>query len=71
MGYACYCNRRVLGGGVAPTGQDANDDLCNDLYKCYKCINIDYDHTGQYAAEQMVYHAHYDSNGSKLNIGAN
>ena len=71
MGYACYCNRRVLGGGVAPTGQDANDDLCNDLYKCYKCINIDYDHTGQYAAEQMVYHAHYDSNGSKLNIGTN
>ena len=56
---------------MAPTGQDANDDLCNDLYKCYKCINIDYDHTGQYAAEQMVYHAHYDSNGSKLNIGAN
>lgn len=60
MGYACYCNSRVLGGGNPPTGEDANDDLCNSLYKCYKCINVDYDHTGQYAAEVMEYTAHYD-----------
>ena len=60
MEYACYCNTKVLGGGVAPGGEDANDELCNTLYKCYKCINIDYDHTGTYAAEEMVYTAHYD-----------
>jgi len=61
MDYACYCNSRVLGGGNPPTGEDANDDLCNSLYKCYKCINVDYDHTGQYAAEVMEYTAHYDA----------
>ena len=28
-----------------------------DLYTCYKCINIDYDHEGTYAATEMVYQA--------------
>merc|ERR1712176_478474 len=52
MNYACYCNTRVAGGGSV--GDDPNDALCNDLYKCYKCINVDYDHTGAYAAEVMT-----------------
>ncbi len=48
MNYACYCNTRVTGGGNVPFGSnDHNDELCNDLYKWYKCINIDYDHTGE------------------------
>ena len=47
MNYACYCNTRVTGGGAVPGTEDPNDELCNDLYKCYKCINIDYDHEGK------------------------
>ena len=47
MNYACYCNTRVTGGGAVPGAEDPNDELCNDLYKCYKCINIDYDHEGK------------------------
>ena len=47
MEYACYCNKIVKGGGSVPGAQDPNDALCLDLYKCYKCINIDYDHTGK------------------------
>ena len=47
MNYACYCNTRVTGGGAVPGAEDPNDELCNDLYKCYKCINIDYDHEGR------------------------
>merc|ERR1712113_333005 len=62
MQYGCYCNTRVSGGGSVPGPSDPNDELCNDLYKCYKCINIDYNHEGNYAAEEMVYAASYDSN---------
>ena len=48
MEYACYCNIIVTGGGSVPADfQDPNDALCSDLYKCYKCINIDYDHEGK------------------------
>ena len=42
MNYACYCNEIVSGGGNVPGDADPNDALCLDLYKCYKCINIDY-----------------------------
>ena len=47
MEYACYCNKIVSGGGAVPDG-DENDAVCLDLYKCYKCINIDYDHSGKF-----------------------
>ena len=64
MNYGCYCNTRVAGGGSV--GEDPNDALCNDLYKCYKCINIDYDHTGAYAAEVMTYDAFYNKSSEDI-----
>lgn len=67
MQYGCYCNTRVTGGGAVPGPEDPNDELCNTLYKCYKCINIDYDHEGAYAAEEMVYTAEYNSNEKTIN----
>jgi len=60
MNYACYCNTRVTGGGAVPGTEDPNDELCNDLFKCYKCINIDYDHEGTDTAEVIVYTANYE-----------
>merc|ERR1719454_568231 len=42
--YGCYCwilgvDKGVIGGGQT---QDQIDGLCGQLYKCYKCLNIDY-----------------------------
>lgn len=42
--YGCYCwilgpLRGVIGGGQT---KDAIDSLCGELYKCYKCLNIDF-----------------------------
>ena len=42
--YGCYCwilgpMRGVIGGGQT---KDAIDSLCGELYKCYKCLNIDF-----------------------------
>lgn len=56
MNYGCYCNKLLRGGGRLPS-KDNHEELCMDLYACYKCINIDYDHTGTYAATKMVYEA--------------
>ena len=44
--YGCYCwilgpERGVIGGGQT---RDQIDGLCGQLYKCYKCLNLDYDH---------------------------
>lgn len=57
MEYGCYCNKILRGGGRLPGGTDIHEQTCIDLYTCYKCINIDYDHEGTYAAEKMVYDA--------------
>lgn len=35
-----------------------------ELYACYKCINIDYDHSGTYAATEMQYSAKIDDSNS-------
>jgi len=42
--YGCYCwilgpMRGVIGGGQT---KDAIDSLCGELYKCYKCLNLDF-----------------------------
>lgn len=42
--YGCYCwilgaERGVIGGGQT---RDQIDGLCGQLYKCYKCLNLDY-----------------------------
>jgi len=42
--YGCYCwilgpMRGVIGGGQT---RDEIDSLCGELYKCYKCLNIDF-----------------------------
>jgi len=42
--YGCYCwilgpMRGVIGGGQT---KDEIDGLCGELYKCYKCLNIDF-----------------------------
>lgn len=42
--YGCYCwilgvDKGVIGGGQT---RDQIDGLCGQLYKCYKCLNIDY-----------------------------
>lgn len=60
MDYGCYCNKVLRGGGKLPT-DDRHEKLCLELYSCYKCINIDYDHTGSYAANEMVYEAEIDT----------
>ena len=44
--YGCYCwildpERGVIGGGQT---RDQIDGLCGQLYKCYKCLNLDYGH---------------------------
>ena len=57
MNYGCYCNSKLMGGGTTPDANDPHENLCLALYGCYKCINIDYDHTGQYAASIMTYNA--------------
>jgi len=42
--YGCYCwilgaDKGVIGGGQT---RDQIDGLCGQLYKCYKCINLDH-----------------------------
>ena len=42
--YGCYCwilgpEKGVIGGGQT---RDQIDGLCGQLYKCYKCLNLDY-----------------------------
>ena len=42
--YGCYCwidgvDAGVIGGGAT---KDATDYHCKELYRCYKCVNIDY-----------------------------
>merc|ERR1719361_2167281 len=42
--YGCYCwilgpDKGVIGGGQT---RDQIDGLCGQLYKCYKCLNIDH-----------------------------
>ena len=64
MEYACYCNRLVTGGGAVPGKEDPNDALCLDLYKCYKCINIDYDIAGKY--NTISYDAKYDESENSI-----
>jgi len=62
MEYGCYCNKAMRGGGKPdPLNPDVHENLCLELYACYKCINIDYDHSvtadGTYAAVKMQYSA--------------
>jgi hypothetical protein len=43
--YGCYCwidgvDAGVIGGGKT---KDMTDHHCKELYRCYKCVNIDYD----------------------------
>ena len=42
MEYGCYCNKFVRGGGRVEA-EDVHENLCLELYACYKCIGIDYD----------------------------
>lgn len=65
MEYGCYCNKVLRGGGKLPTA-DFHESICMDLYACYKCINIDYDHEGTYAATEMVYNAKIDQSSNSL-----
>ena len=49
--YGCYCwivgpMRGVIGGGQT---RDNIDSICGDLYKCYKCLNIDFGSRGQFS----------------------
>ena len=42
--YGCYCwilgaDKGVIGGGQT---RDQIDGLCGQLYKCYKCLNLDF-----------------------------
>jgi len=42
--YGCYCwidgvGKGVIGGGKT---KDMSDHHCKELYRCYKCVNIDY-----------------------------
>ena len=42
--YGCYCwidgaDAGVIGGGKT---KDMTDHHCKELYRCYKCVNIDY-----------------------------
>ena len=42
--YGCYCwingiENGVLGGGKT---KDVTDHHCKELYRCYKCVNVDY-----------------------------
>ena len=42
--YGCYCwidgiDQGVIGGGAT---KDATDHHCKELYRCYKCVNVDY-----------------------------
>ena len=42
--YGCYCwidgvDAGVIGGGAT---KDVSDHHCKELYRCYKCVNIDY-----------------------------
>ncbi|CBY23351.1 unnamed protein product [Oikopleura dioica] len=69
MEYGCYCNKLVQGGGhlpgtaVSDDDYDVHENICMELYACYKCINIDYDHNGTYAASVMEYTAEISATG--------
>jgi hypothetical protein len=62
LSYGCYCNNKMDGGGKVPwydnKGElvlDPNDQGCFNLYRCYRCIAIDFDHEKEYAAMKMAY----------------
>jgi len=42
--YGCYCWIDGIGSGVIGGGRtkDMSDHHCKELYRCYKCVNIDY-----------------------------
>ena len=42
--YGCYCWIDGAGAGVIGGGKtkDMTDHHCKELYRCYKCVNIDY-----------------------------
>jgi len=42
--YGCYCWINGVGNGVVGGGKtkDMSDHHCKELYRCYKCVNIDY-----------------------------
>lgn len=42
--YGCYCWIDGTAGGVTGGGRvkDVSDHHCKELYRCYKCVNIDY-----------------------------
>jgi len=60
MEYGCYCNKFVRGGGRVES-DDVHENLCLELYACYKCIGIDYDTgeygKGAYASTEISYNA--------------
>jgi len=63
MEYGCYCNKFVRGGGVVDT-DDMHENLCLELYACYKCISVDYatgDRSGPYASTGISYNANINS----------
>ena len=62
MEYGCYCNKALRGGGKVGT-DDSHENLCLELYACYKCINIDYKYQeGQYAGTELKYNADLTKN---------
>ena len=42
--YGCYCWINGMEGGVVGGGKtkDVTDHHCKELYRCYKCVNVDY-----------------------------
>merc|ERR1712176_863263 len=62
MEYGCYCNKALQGGGKVGT-DDSHENLCLELYACYKCINIDYKYQeGEYAGTELKYNADLTKN---------
>merc|ERR1711990_283060 len=70
--YGCYCwidgaDAGVIGGGRT---KDMTDHHCKELYRCYKCVNIDYGKN--YTDVDYIVDMNEDANGNReLDCSAN
>ena len=70
--YGCYCWINGVEGGVTGGGRtkDMSDHHCKELYRCYKCVNIDY--TKNYTDVSYTVDLQVDENGNRqLDCGGN
>jgi len=70
--YGCYCWINGVDGGVTGGGRtkDMSDHHCKELYRCYKCVNIDY--TKNYTDVSYTVDLQVDENGNRqLDCGGN